>query len=81
VQLQADPELVKNKHVRLDLKAGEECPTNIDCLSLAPRWATAESVEMPELTMGEFDWHKTLTDELTPLDPEVRLFIEDRLNS
>jgi hypothetical protein len=41
--------------------------------------AAIEGREIQQVTLGNFDWGKILEKKLSPLEPEVRDFINDRI--
>lgn len=77
--LNADPEFLRHKNVRVQLAPGEDLPV-IDALSVIPmRLAKGVKAKNDTLSLSDFDWNAILSRRIKPLDPVVKAFIKERL--
>lgn len=78
----ADPDDLRNKHVRVLLADGEELPADLDCLALTGKRVAADDDEGESVAerLGAFDWAAILDECLKDVPPRVREFIDERLH-
>jgi hypothetical protein len=70
---------LRDKHVRVLVKPGEEIP-EIDCLGVTHLRVREETENHPvTLSPSNFDWTKRLSDRIKNLKPAVRDFIVERM--
>lgn len=72
---------LNDKNVRLILEEGEEVPYDLDCMALTFKRSMEHTEQLQTMGTADFDWRGIMEEALSPLDPEVKTFILDRIGS
>lgn len=74
-----DPFTLKDKCVRILLKAGEELPADLDCLALTAKRFVEEEAAKETVALGDFNWSAILSTKIGALEPHVQEFIHEKI--